>query len=118
MSQTQKPELEIQDKVILTYLEELIRKKGVKKMPEDILSDMVVDLWLRFDRFIFLSVMQTLSSGDHEKFDEFLEKEPNQEEMMDFLKNNVDNLEEVIKQAMEDFEKIYLGEKSVVDDEK
>lgn len=111
MSQNQTATLEDQDKIILSYLRDLLKKKGVEETPEDILSDMIADLWIRFDRFIFLSVMQNLAPSDYEKFDEFLEKEPAKEEMMDFLKNNVDDLDGTIKQAMEDFEKVYLEEK-------
>lgn len=108
MIKEEKIELEDNDKVVLFYLEELLRKKGVKKMPKEIFSDMINDLWIRFNQFIFLSVMQTLSSSDYEIFEDFLEKEPTKEEMMKFLKKNVINLEEVVKQAMIDFEKVYL----------
>lgn len=104
----QKTQLEPQDKIILVYLENLIRRKGVKEMPEAIFSDMVTDLWVRFNKFLFLSVMQTLSSSDYEKFEDFLEKDSSMEEMLDFLKNNVENLEEVIDQGMANFERVYL----------
>lgn len=106
----QKIQLETQNKIILIYLENLIRRKGVVRMPEAIFSDMVTDLFVRFNKFLFLSVMQTLSASDYEKFEDFLEKDASLEEMFDFLKNNVSNLDEVIDQGMADFEKIYLFE--------
>lgn len=108
MTQIQKIDIEKADKEILTFLELLLTKKGMGGMPPDILADMLMDLYSRFENFLLLSVMQKMDPEKYAKFDAFLETNPAPEESQKFMEENVPNLREVVKDAMDEFAKIYL----------
>lgn len=101
------------DKEVLTYLELLLEKKGMGGMPSNILADMIMDLYGRFDHFLTLSVMQKMNPDAYKQFDGLLESDPTPEKTMEFMEKHVPNLQEVIKEAMEEFEKIYLSEPQI-----
>lgn len=104
-----KIDLEKADKEVITYLELLLEKKKMTGLPEDILADMLMDLYIRFENFLFLSVMQKMDPQKYQKFDDFMETNPTPTESQNFLQNNVDDLGAVIRGAMAEFEDIYLG---------
>lgn len=103
--------LEKADKEIVVYIEMLLEKKGMDKLPPEILGDMLVDMYTRFQNFLFLSVMQKMDKDGYRKFDEFVESEPSPEEAQKFLQDNVENLQQVVREAMNEFENVYLGKK-------
>lgn len=111
MTQRQKIDLEKVDNEVLTFLELLLAKKGMGGMPAELVADMLVDLHSRFENFILLSIMQKMDPEKYEKFDAFIETNPTPEESHKFLEENVENLKEVVKEAMDEFAKIYLSEK-------
>lgn len=97
---------------ILTYLKLLLEKKGMGDLPPEILANMLLDLHIRFNNFLFVSVMQGMGEDGFKKFDEFVESNPSLEESMKFLQDNVENINEVIERARGEFEQVYLGENS------
>ncbi len=101
------------DKEVLTYLELLLEKKGMGGMPANILSDMIMDLYGRFDHFMTLSVIQKMKPDKYKEFDKLIESNSTPEKTMKFMEENVENLQEVIKEAMEEFEKVYLSEPQI-----
>lgn len=111
MESNQKIDLEKADKGVITYLELLLEKKGMSSLPEDVLADMLLDLYPRFENFLFLSIMQSMEADKYRKFDEFLETNPDPEQSKKFLEENVENLSFVVRKAMDEFESVYLGEK-------
>jgi hypothetical protein len=112
MESNQKIDLEKTDKEALVYLELLLDKKGMSSLPGDILADMIMDLYSRFESFLFLSVMQSMEADKYQKFDEFLATNPSSDQSKKFLEENVENFPAVIRKAMDEFESIYLGEKN------
>lgn len=117
MEPKQKLDLEKADNQIITYLEILINKKGLGSMPPEILKDMLMDLYPRFEKFLFLSAMQNLTEEGYKKMDAFIGKKPKPEKSMEFLKENIKDFPAVIEKAMNDFEDIYLGKKKVETEE-
>ncbi len=113
MDQIQKIDIEKADKRILTYLEDLLERKGMGIMPPNILADMLMDLYIRFNNHILLSAMQKMDPEKYKLFDEFIESNPTAEDAQKFLEENVENLDEVMGESMAEFEKVYLGEKAV-----
>ncbi len=98
------------DKKIIDYLKVLIHKKKMDKLPAEILSKILLDLYVRFEKVIFLSVMGKLNQEGMKQFDQFVESHPTPKESQVFLKKHVTDYNEVIKQVMVDFEKSYLNE--------
>jgi|GEM_PF-2330384 len=115
MDQVQKIDIEKADERIVTYLEDLLERKGMGIMPPNILADMLMDLFGRFNNHILLSAMQKMDPEKYKLFDEFIESNPKTEEAQKFLEENVENLDEVVGESMKEFEKIYLGEKDKQD---
>jgi hypothetical protein len=109
MNQLKKIDIDKADDRIVTYLESLLEKKGMGNLPPNILSDMILDLYDRFDSMLFLNVMRSMDPEKYQKFDEFLETKPGIEESSKFLHENVENLEQVLRDTMVEFESIYLG---------
>jgi hypothetical protein len=96
------------DEQVLTYLKILLTKKGMEILPPEILADMLIDLYSRFESFLFLSVMQNMDPEKYQALDDYLITAPSPEKSMEFLRNNVNNIDEVLQNAMVEFEKIYL----------
>ena len=84
-------DIEKADKEIITYLELLLEKKGMDKLPSEILADMLMDLYPRFQNFLFLSVMQKMPAEKMDKFESFLESSPTPEESRKFMEENTEN---------------------------
>ena len=94
---------------LLDFFEALLEKKGMNKLPADLLADMIMDLYGRFNAFILVSVMGKMDPENYKKFDEFIETDPTPEQSQKFMEENVPNLPEVTKEAMADFSQVYLG---------
>lgn len=95
---------------ILSYLKLLLEKKGMGNLPSEILANMLVDLHIRFNNYLFVSVLQGLNGEGYKKIDEFLESDPTPEESTKFLQENVSGIDQLIEKAREEFERIYLEE--------
>ncbi len=103
-------EFEKHEKAILTYLEMLLEKKGMRDLPDEIIADMIIELYLRFEQLLFLSVLQELDDGKFDKFQNFIQSTHGRDESLKFLTENTDNLDEIIRRTMHEFEAIYLCE--------
>lgn len=112
MKQNQKIDIAQADERIVTFLESLLERKGMGIMPPNILADMLMDLYIRFNNHILLSAMQKMDPEKYKLFDEFIESNPSPEKAQKFLEENVENLDEVMGESMKEFENIYLGEKN------
>ena len=108
MAQDQKIDIEKADSEVLTFLELLLAKKGMGGMPAELVADMLIDLYSRFENFLLLSVMQKMDPEKYANFDAFLETNPTPEDSQKFMEENVDNLSEAVRGAMDEFAKIYL----------
>lgn len=95
---------------ILTYLKLLLEKKGMADLPPEIMANMLLDLHVRFNNFLFVSVMQGMKDDGYKKFDAFIESSPSLAKSTKFLQDNVENIGEITEKARNEFEQIYLGE--------
>lgn len=98
---------EIDDK-IMTYLKALLEKKGMSGLPSEILADMLMDLYGKFEGYLLANVMEEMDDKTAEKFEAFIQSNPAKKESMKFLKENFANIQDVVKKSMLEFEKIYL----------
>lgn len=111
----EEPKREPLNPAISKFCMNLLSQKGMDDMPEEIKANMLMDLYSRFEQWLFLSVMQELDKDQLDKFDDFLAEQedkenPDPQETENFLMEQVPNYEEVLKRAMEDFSRTYLGE--------
>jgi transcription elongation factor Elf1 len=97
------------DDEISSYLKSLLEKKGMGILPQEILDNMLVDLYSRFNNFLFLNIMKKIPKEKYKEFDHFRETQPTPKQSMDFMKNNVTNLNKFVEESFLDFEKIFLS---------
>lgn len=106
----QQIDFEKYQKAVLVYLEMLLEKRGMQVLPGEIFADMILDLYLRFEQLLFLTILQEVDDEKFKQFESFMENDHSQEESLRFLTENVENLDEITGKAMREFESIYLSE--------
>lgn len=103
----------ISNRSLMVFSFYLLDKKGLTTLPENLLKDMIFDLTNRIANFVILKILDSLSDKSLKKLSEKIEKgkaDPN--EYLEFLNENLPNYRQIVKKALQDFEKIYLREKS------
>lgn len=108
MKMKNKFEKEKIDPNVLTFLELLLEKAGMSDLPEDILANMLADLYVRFINFTMTNIVSSLTKEQVIEFEEFLSKNPDEYDVEYYLKNNLSNFPELIQNNMKEFEKTYL----------
>jgi hypothetical protein len=96
------------DEQVLTYIKLLLQKKGMDIMPPDILADMILDLYGRFEAYLMVSLLNRIDPAKYAEFDEAVESEDQAARAVEFFKENLPDYNEAIMDAMADFEKTYL----------
>ncbi len=96
------------DEQILTYIKLLLKKKGMDIMPPDILADMILDLYGRFEAHLLVSALAKIDPSKYGEFDRLAEKEDGAQKAVEFIKANLPDYQQVIMAAMAEFEKTYL----------
>jgi len=102
--------LEQADKNVLEFLTKLLEKKGMGVLPDNLVADMLLDLFIRFQNFLLLSVMNEMDTETLAQFNELIGEGGDFDESLAFFKDKVLNLEEIVAKTMEEFAKTYLGE--------
>ncbi|HHX58823.1 MAG TPA: hypothetical protein GX706_03595 [Candidatus Moranbacteria bacterium] len=105
----QKLNLEQADEQIKAYLETLLIKKGMDDLPPEIMANMLVDLFSRFNDLLLLNVFKAIPEEKQADLDELLSGEPTEDEMDEFFRKNINNYDGVIAETMKEFERVFLG---------
>lgn len=101
---------------LLTFCELLLTKKGLQNLPEEVKSNVLMDLYTRVDNWIMTSLMQALKPEQLRAFQELTEKQedpenPAPEVLQDFFISQISNYGELVENSLKDFAKTYLESK-------
>jgi hypothetical protein len=101
--------LEQADARILEFLTMLLEKKGVGTLPDEIVADMLLDLFTRFQNLFLLSITKTLSPEALIEFDKIISVGLESESVQNFLKTHIPDLEGLLTKTMNEFAETYLN---------
>jgi len=101
--------LEQADENVMKFLTSLLEQKGMGILPDNLVIDMLMDLYSRFQSFLFVAVMNEMDENTLAKFNELLGNEASMEDSYVFFKANVPNMEEIIANTMNEFTNTYLN---------
>lgn len=102
--------LEQADENVLVFLKTLLEKKGMGVLPDNLVADMLLDLYTRFQNMLLLSIMNEMDTDTLSRFNDLMGEGAEMEESYKFFKENVPNMEEIVVDTMEEFSEVYLGE--------
>jgi len=102
--------LEQADAKVLDFLTMLLEEKGMGTLPDNLVADMLMDLFTRFQNFLLLSVMKELDEKTLAKFNELIGEGGDLDKSFAFFEDNVPNMEKIVTRTMEEFARVYLGE--------
>jgi hypothetical protein len=93
------------------FLEKLIEEKRFESLSPELKEDIIGSLSKRLEAFIITAITGTLDAEKAEKMNALFDsgKEYSPEELQNFLKENVPNIEEVVAKAMLEFRSVYLN---------
>jgi hypothetical protein len=110
MKITKRQTLDNADDQIVNYLKLLLEKKGMNILPPNLVADMLLDLYSRFEAYLLVSALEQIEPEKYAEFDALMEDEMDPDKGLEFIKNNLPNYKDVTMGAMAEFEKTYLGE--------
>lgn len=97
-------------KAIESFIEELLKKKGVKRGTKDYETQKQI-LLKEISETIDSTLINSLRIEDVKKLNELLDKNPSDEEIQEFFKQKLPNLEEIVTKSMLEFARGYLSVK-------
>ena len=97
-------------KAIESFIEELLKKKGVKRGTKDYETQKQI-LLKEVSETIDSTLINSLKIEDVKKLNELLDKNPSDEEIQEFFKQKLPNLEEIVTKSMLEFARGYLSVK-------
>ncbi len=93
---------------IQTYLETLIKTAQIPVYDEETKKQVVRELFIRFDKFLSLKIMERLTQDNMKTFLQMLEDKKTPEEMNNFLLSCLPQVDDIIANAFIDFRDFYL----------
>jgi len=82
----------------------LIKELGLENLPPEQQEEISMETGRVIYQNIVIRVLETLNEEDSEEFEKFLdEKSDNQDEIYEFLKSKIPNLEEIINEEVAKF---------------
>lgn len=96
------------DQTIHDFLVETLHLAGQTDLPKDIEEVLVQDLYTRLEDRLVLTASQHLTDSQQQELLDMPDDQKTGEFMTEYLKKNIANYEEVIAQAMLDFQNVYV----------
>lgn len=93
---------------IKLYLENILEETGVMYADSVMKEKMLNALFVRLDRFITTTIINSLPAEKLEQFRKINEASKSSEEIEAFLKINIPRPEETFQEAFSEFRRIYL----------
>ena len=93
---------------IRAYLEDLITEAQVPVFDDKAKDELVQYLFERLDRFLAAKIVENMSPEDTEAFIKMNEEKKSREEIDQFIKDHMQNAQEVFTRAFVDFRDFYL----------
>jgi len=81
---------------------------GLTIVDPDIMDEMIVQLYTRFDKFLIGEIAEYLPREKLEEFAKIVEKNPTAEQVRDYLLKNLPNAQDVFTVAFAKFRDLYL----------
>jgi hypothetical protein len=95
---------------ITAFLDQLINDGGLGEVEPQTRQQMITDLRTRLQNSLFTRLITKLPESDLPAFDTMLEQKAKDEDVQNFLRERIPNIDEHIAQAMLDFRKGYVKE--------
>jgi len=93
---------------IRAYLEDLILEAQVPVFDDKAKAELVQYLFERLDRFLAAKIVENMKPEDTETFIKMNEEKKSREEIDQFIKDHMQNAQEVFTRAFVDFRDFYL----------
>jgi len=93
------------------YLESLLDEANINGLDGQMGEGMVLELYSRLDSYLTSVIVNSLQPEDIEAFIKINEEKKPQQEVEQFLKDKIPNVQEVFSKAFVDFKDLYLGKK-------
>ncbi len=95
---------------LTVFLERMLDDGGMKDVEPGIRQQMLADLRARLQNKIFAALVMRLPENDLPALDALVERNAPQDQVQQFLRERIANLDEVVAEAMLEFRKLYVKE--------
>lgn len=96
-------------KNINLFIEQLLQANSLPDVDVEVKTDLVNELRKRLVQFINIQLISALPSKSVPKFEALLKSNPTNQSLSHFIKENVQDREKIISDAMINFRTIYLN---------
>lgn len=90
------------------FLQGILMDGGLTDVDPDIMDEMIVQLYTRFDKFLIGEIAEYMPEEKLEEFAQLVEKNPTGEQVRDYLLKNLPNAQDVFTVAFAKFRELYL----------
>lgn len=97
-----------QQEAIIQFIDQLIKDAGLSEMSQDFLDDYKEQLTMELMKRLGLQVLNTLSDEQREEALTFMQTNPTPQEIDEFYRKKLPNINEVTKNTLEEFRREYL----------
>lgn len=96
---------------IKVFLEKLLVDKGMNNLTPGLKQEMTTSLYSRLMAYILTDIAKEVDEETSRKINDLFEsgQEKSMEQIQQFLKDNVKNIEEIIAKSMLEFRNVYLS---------
>ena len=91
------------------YLDRLISDAHKGNLTDNLKEEIKRDLYGRLENFLLTSFIQAMPNDAADKFDELMNSTPDQADVQNFLRQNIENIDQVSAGALLEFKDVYLG---------
>lgn len=95
---------------VTAFLERLLDDGGMRELEPDVRAQMLEDLRLRFQNKLFAAVVMKLPERELPALDELITAKTPAPQIQEFLRTRIENLDQVMADAMIEFRKLYVKE--------
>lgn len=100
-------------KEIRIFLERLLLDADISPKNNELKETMLQELAQRLVHQLSLDLLSSLPEDKFDAFEKFLDENPNQTEIVNFLKINIPQSDEIIGRTLLEFKDVFLGAKPV-----
>lgn len=95
---------------VTVFLERVLADGGMANVEPEVREQMLKDLRSRLENKLFATLVMKLPENDLPAFNALVERKAPQEQIQEFLKTKIPNLDEVLAEAMLEFRRLYVKE--------
>ena len=99
--------MENKEQILEEFIDKLVEEKGLLGLDGDVLNQVKEDLLDRLEDRINAAILENMPEGKMKEFDALLDG-ANEKEIQEFCSDNIENLDDVIAEALIRFREAYL----------